>query len=293
MSSDTAFDELSLMARYTSFSTYFTITLSLLTLGALVVSIFPQAETAKWLSRMIWVGWLATWGFGVFGICAYLSADSFVKAGCRMDQECWTYREKLRVRVILSVFATLAIVFYCSIILSSFVHVLHPHLFLGPDSDSEDDFSDPDEAAHLALEDELKRSGHFAARGALKDLKDELGRRRDASQSVSRRRTPAASRQASSDEEQPPAYRSRSRGSTTSAARQKQTVAPQADEYSSGSEAHSSDDEEQARKGLMRAGSSRTVKSGPALSSDSESDAGTIREKSLGRSRRSRSQARR
>lgn len=101
MSSDTAFDELSLMARYTSFSTYFTITLSLLTLGALVVSIFPQAETAKWLSRMIWVGWLATWGFGVFGICAYLSADSFVKAGCRMDQECWTYREKLRVRVIL------------------------------------------------------------------------------------------------------------------------------------------------------------------------------------------------
>ncbi|GEM09177.1 hypothetical protein Rt10032_c07g3194 [Rhodotorula toruloides] len=184
MSSNTAFDELSLMARYTSFSTYFTITLSLLCLGALVISIFPQPETAKWLSRMIWVGWLATWGFGVFGICAYLSADSFVKAGCRMDQECWTYREKLRVGVILSVFATLAVVFYCSIILSSYVHTLHPHLFLSPDSDSEDDFSDPDEAAHLALEEELKRSGHFAARGALEDLKEELGRRREASKSV-------------------------------------------------------------------------------------------------------------
>lgn len=85
MSSNTAFDELALMAQYASFSTYFSITLALLCLGALVVSICPQPETAKWLSRMIWVGWLATWGFGVFGICAYLSSDAFVKAGCTMD----------------------------------------------------------------------------------------------------------------------------------------------------------------------------------------------------------------
>ncbi|GAA5906535.1 hypothetical protein JCM8208_000473 [Rhodotorula glutinis] len=187
-SNGTEYDQLVLMARYSAFTTYFAATAASLCLGALVVSIWPQAETAKWLSRMIWMTWLATWAFGIFGIVSYLSSDAFLAAGCERGDECWAIRQGLQVGLVIAVFATLAIVFYCAIILSSYVHTLHPHLFISPDSDSDDDYSDVEEHRAQELEEELIRSGHPYAGDALKLLHHER-KQLAAERSMSRRRS--------------------------------------------------------------------------------------------------------
>ncbi|GAA5841692.1 hypothetical protein JCM9279_000732 [Rhodotorula babjevae] len=187
-SKGTEYDQLVLMARYSAFTAWYAVTAASLCLGALVVSIWPQAETAKWLSRMVWMTWLASWAFGIFGIVSYLSSDAFLAAGCERGDECWEIRQGLQVGLVIAVFATLAIVFYCAIILSSYVHTLHPHLFISPDSDSDDDYSDVEEHRAQELEHEIMRSGHPYAGDALKLLYHER-KQLAAERSMSRRRS--------------------------------------------------------------------------------------------------------
>ncbi|GAA5928550.1 hypothetical protein JCM3775_004562 [Rhodotorula graminis] len=187
-SNGTEYDQLVVMARYSAFTAWYAVTAASLCLGALVVSIWPQAETAKWLSRLIWMTWLATWAFGIFGIVSFLSSDAFLAAGCERGDECWQIRQGLQVGLVIAVFATLAVVFYCAIILSSYVHTLHPHLFISPDSDSDDEYSDVEEHRAQELEEELMRSGHPYAGDALKLLHHER-KQLAAERSMSRRRS--------------------------------------------------------------------------------------------------------
>lgn len=113
-------------------------------------------------------------------------------------------------------------------------------------------------------------------------MREEKERRREASKSLSRRR-PVSRRGSSEEDERPPAYRSRSRGPTRASVKQPPVVPEGYSSEGSGSEVHTSDDEEQARTGLMRAASSPSRAN---VASDSGSDTGTVREKSLGRRRR-------
>jgi hypothetical protein len=54
-----------------------------------------------------------------------------------------------------SLFITLILDFWFSVVFSAFVHTLHPHIFMSPDSDSEDEFSDG------GSEDEFERQEAF------------------------------------------------------------------------------------------------------------------------------------
>lgn len=48
-------DELGLMARFLEFAAYYAVLETCLCVGAIGVCVWPQRETAKWLSRLLWV----------------------------------------------------------------------------------------------------------------------------------------------------------------------------------------------------------------------------------------------
>lgn len=139
-----------------------------------------------------------------------------------------------------AIFATLAVVFYCAVILSAFVHTLHPHLFISPDSDSDDDYSDVEERRADELEKELLRSGHPYAGDAIRLLARER-QERAAARSVSRRRTGYTPHQ--SDDELPPPGPGRFKPAAGGARAQQQTYSSDDDEGSSASHSGSSDEE--------------------------------------------------
>lgn len=139
-----AFDELALSTRFNICTSLFCATMTLLCLGALATSAFPQQDAAKWLSRAIWVGWLCTWGFGVFGLTNFVASDVFLATFCTAAA-CGTSPETLRLTMIFVrtltrsedvhvpspsltvhhvqvVFFTLALVFYLAVVLSAYVH---------------------------------------------------------------------------------------------------------------------------------------------------------------------------
>ncbi|GAA5973718.1 hypothetical protein JCM11641_005096 [Rhodosporidiobolus odoratus] len=160
-SSGSATGELSMMARYSAFTAWFASTMTLVCFSSFVASVFPQKDFAKWLSRTIWVGWLVSWALGIFGLVAYVSSDAFLAAGCKRGAECWTIRQQLQIWLIIGLFITLFFVFWFNVVLSAFVHTLHPHIFRSADSDTEDDYSDDEEAEaarEAAIDDELRRS---------------------------------------------------------------------------------------------------------------------------------------
>jgi hypothetical protein len=118
--------------------------MTLLCLGALATSAFPQQDAARWLSRAIWVGWLCTWGFGVFGLTYFVASDVFLASFCTAAA-CGTSPETLRLTMILVrtltrpedihvpdpsltvtraqvVLFTLTLVFYLAVVLSAYVH---------------------------------------------------------------------------------------------------------------------------------------------------------------------------
>ncbi|BGP13324.1 hypothetical protein JCM10213_001489 [Rhodosporidiobolus nylandii] len=167
VSTGTATSELGLMGAYCLFVAFFAATYATVSFGAFVTSIFPQRDFAKWFSRTIWFGWLASWALGIFGAITYVSSDAFLAAGCLRGNECWEIRQRLQVWIIVCLFATLLFGFYFGVILSAFSHTLHPHLFRSPDSDTEDEYSDPEFEAEQALDEELRRSGHPYAAEAL------------------------------------------------------------------------------------------------------------------------------
>ncbi|KWU45633.1 hypothetical protein RHOSPDRAFT_32555 [Rhodotorula sp. JG-1b] len=194
-----AFDELALSTRFHICTSLFCATMTLLCLGALATSAFPQQDAAKWLSRAIWVGWLCTWGFGVFGLTNFVASDIFLATFCTAAA-CGTSPETLRLTMIFVVFFTLALVFYLAVVLSAYVHTLHPHIFMSPDSDTEDEYSDPDEGFQRKLEGHLVSIGephlseYLAARALRHGTLEEKPAR-----SESRRRVPYSSRQQESD----------------------------------------------------------------------------------------------
>ncbi|GAA6000713.1 hypothetical protein JCM10207_004620 [Rhodosporidiobolus poonsookiae] len=159
-SSGTAATELAAIARFAIFAALFTTTWFLVSVGASVTVIFPQQDAARWLSRLIWVGWILTWGIGVYGVVSIVSMEAFVSSGCSKTGDCQAFRERLQLWLFFAVFATLAVVFYLGIIYSAYVHSLHPHLFKSPDSDSEDEYSDYEEELEMALEAEMRRARH-------------------------------------------------------------------------------------------------------------------------------------
>ncbi|BGP37259.1 hypothetical protein JCM10449v2_001164 [Rhodotorula kratochvilovae] len=248
-SSGTEYDQLVLMARYADFTAWYAVTETCLCLGAFAVSAWPQAETAKWLSRLIWFGWLVTWGLGIFGIVAYLSSDAFLAAGCERADECWAIRQRLQVGLTVAVFVTLAIVFYCSIILSSFVHTLHPHIFISPDSDSEDEYSDVDEHHAHELEEELLRSGHPYAGDALLALQQDR-------KALAAERNPSRRRQGyppeSDDDEVPHAQAALSLEKRRAGpGRYRDEHEDSDEEYGSSASGSGSSDEERAQRSLI------------------------------------------
>ncbi|GAA5979283.1 hypothetical protein JCM10908_002866 [Rhodotorula pacifica] len=191
-SSSTSFDEVALSARFNICTSLFCATMTLLCGGAFVVSAFPQQDVAKWLSRAIWIGWLFTWGFAIFGLAAFISSDGFVAGFCS-SATCAPSR--MRTATTFAVFLTLALVFYLAVVLSAYVHTLHPHLFMSPDSDTEDEYSDPDEGLERKLEDHLVSVGepfmsHYLAAHAY---------HHDESRRGSRRRTPYSEKQGDDD----------------------------------------------------------------------------------------------
>lgn len=215
-----AFDELALSTRFNICTSLFCATMTLLCLGALATSAFPQQDAARWLSRAIWVGWLCTWGFGVFGLTNFVASDVFLASFCTAAA-CGTSPHTLRLTMVLVVLFTLALVFYLAVVLSAYVHsesswtsqqadggtdgflirhtpALHPHIFMSPDSDTEDEYSDPDEGFQRKLEGHLVSIGepylseYLRARqhGALEEKP---------ARSESRRRVPYSSKQQDSD----------------------------------------------------------------------------------------------
>lgn len=192
-----AFDELALSTRFNICTSLFCATMTLLCLGALATSAFPQQDAARWLSRAIWVGWLCTWGFGVFGLTNFVASDVFLASFCTAAA-CGTSPHTLRLTMVLVVLFTLALVFYLAVVLSAYVHTLHPHIFMSPDSDTEDEYSDPDEGFQRKLEGHLVSIGepylseYLRARqhGALEEKP---------ARSESRRRVPYSSKQQDSD----------------------------------------------------------------------------------------------
>ena len=240
-----AFDELALSTRFHICTSLFCATMTLLCLGALATSAFPQQDAAKWLSRAIWVGWLCTWGFGVFGLTNFVASDIFLATFCTAAA-CGTSPETLR----------LTMIFVRILTRSEDVHVpspsltcitcrscsspspsssispsscppmstvslgglpsklvngltgisirhtaaLHPHIFMSPDSDTEDEYSDPDEGFQRKLEGHLVSIGephlseYLAARALRHGTLEEKPAR-----SESRRRVPYSSRQQESD----------------------------------------------------------------------------------------------
>ncbi|GAA5965761.1 hypothetical protein JCM8115_000917 [Rhodotorula mucilaginosa] len=194
-----AFDELALSTRFNICTSLFCATMTLLCLGALATSAFPQQDAARWLSRAIWVGWLCTWGFGVFGLTYFVASDVFLASFCTAAA-CGTSPETLRLTMILVVLFTLTLVFYLAVVLSAYVHTLHPHIFMSPDSDTEDEYSDPDEGFQRKLEGHLVSIGepylseYLAARARRYGTLEEKPAR-----SESRRRVPYSSKQQDSD----------------------------------------------------------------------------------------------
>ncbi|GAA5826348.1 hypothetical protein JCM11251_007264 [Rhodosporidiobolus azoricus] len=167
LASGSALAELTLMSRFANFAGFFAATMATVSFGSLVVSCFPQRDFAKWLSRTIWIGWLVTWALGIFGTVVYVSSDAFLAAGCSKGDECWSFRQRLQIWLIVCLFLTLILVFWFGVILSAFVHTLHPHLFLSPDSDSEDEYSDYEAEKEKQLAAELRASNHPYAADAL------------------------------------------------------------------------------------------------------------------------------
>ncbi|GAA5924547.1 uncharacterized protein JCM15063_005672 [Sporobolomyces koalae] len=147
------FVEMKSMSTLAVLSAWFFSTLALLSFVAFVTTIFPHQELAKHLSRFLWLGWIATWTLGVYGLAAHLSADSWMQAGW---QPCELYRQRLQISLFVSLFVTLALGFWFALVFSAFVHTLHPHIFYTGDVDSE-----LDEYDHACLlEAELRNSDH-------------------------------------------------------------------------------------------------------------------------------------
>ncbi|GAA5895143.1 uncharacterized protein JCM6883_002333 [Sporobolomyces salmoneus] len=167
-SSSSAFVELRQMATFALFSAWYFSTCALLSFASFVTSIFPQPELAKHLSRIIWLfGWIGTWFVGVYGLAAHLSQDTWLVAGCDRDDECELFRQRLQIWVMVSLFVTLALVFWFALVFSAFVHTLHPDIFHTGDVDSE-----LDEYDHACLlEEELRNSDHPLAGEALEILR--------------------------------------------------------------------------------------------------------------------------
>ncbi|GAA5862574.1 hypothetical protein JCM8547_002111 [Rhodosporidiobolus lusitaniae] len=182
----TTLGELNLMSRYMAFTAFFSCTMTLVALGAFIVGAFPQRDFAKHFSRTLWVGWLVTWTLGIFGIVTYLSTDAFLVAGCVKGNECWSFRQRLQIWIVIALFVTLILAFWFNVILSAFVHTLHPHIFLSPDSDSEDDYSDYEAEREAAIDVELRDSEHPWATEAL--AARALKRIQERGRSVSRQR---------------------------------------------------------------------------------------------------------
>ncbi|GJN87915.1 hypothetical protein Rhopal_000870-T1 [Rhodotorula paludigena] len=248
-------DELGLMARFLEFAAYYAVLETCLCVGAIGVCVWPQRETAKWLSRLLWIGWMCTWALGIFGIVAYISSDAFIRAGCETGEECWASRKRLRIWLMVGLAATLAINFYCSVILSAFVHTLHPHLFRSADSDTEDDFSDYEAELLETLEAELADSKHPLAAHALVTLAEH--RRAAASnapgqsaRSLSRRRSGWHGHEDEAGLYDPPPMQPVLRS-------EQARVAQSHDSFSDDSDAHSISSEEEDHSSLMRETSAR------------------------------------
>lgn len=90
-----AFDEVALSLRFTVCTSLFCASMTLLCLGAFGTSFYPQQDAARWLSRAIWVGWLCTWGFGIFGLTIFICSDAFVTSFCAAAS-CSISRQTLR-----------------------------------------------------------------------------------------------------------------------------------------------------------------------------------------------------
>ncbi|GAA5912861.1 hypothetical protein JCM6882_009499 [Rhodosporidiobolus microsporus] len=167
LASGSALSELVLMSRYANFAGFFAATMTLVCFGSFVVSCFPQRDFAKWLSRTVWIGWLFTWAVGIFGVVVYVSSDAFLAAGCNKGDECWKARQGMQIWLIVALFITLILVFWFGVVFSAFVHTLHPHLFMSPDSDSEDEYSDYEAEKEAQLLAELRASNHPYASDAI------------------------------------------------------------------------------------------------------------------------------
>ncbi|GAA5845515.1 hypothetical protein JCM3766R1_001548 [Sporobolomyces carnicolor] len=165
------FDELRQIATFALVSAWYFTTVAVVSSASFVVSsVWPHREVAKHLSRVVWLfGWVGTWVVGVVGVAAYLSRDAWLVAGCDRDGACERFRQKLQISIVVALVVTLALVFWFAVVLSAFVHTLHPDVFHLGEVDSE-----LDEYDHACLlEDELIPSEHPLAASALRHVRAE------------------------------------------------------------------------------------------------------------------------
>ncbi|KAK4049454.1 MCM DNA helicase complex subunit mcm6 [Microbotryomycetes sp. JL201] len=130
--------QVSSIASFSLFALFLAATSVLLWLGTLVTSIFPQRDFLRHLSRFNWLAWALTWFIGALGIASYIASDRWLDFYCGDSQDCWAYWLRLKMGVSIGVFLTLVLIFWFSIVVSSYCHTLHPHIFYA-DSDSEDE----------------------------------------------------------------------------------------------------------------------------------------------------------
>ncbi|GAA6038488.1 hypothetical protein JCM8097_004592 [Rhodosporidiobolus ruineniae] len=289
LSTGTATSELVLMTRFPAIAALFASTMTVVSFGAFVTSVVPQREFAKWFSRGIWIGWLVNWSVGIFGVVVFLSSEAWIAAGCGQSEPCWPARQKIRIGISVALFLTLGLVFWLGVVLSAYVHTLHPHLFFPPDGLTDDEYSDDELHADAELEDELLRSDHPYAADAL------AMRRRQRSEklapyggSASRRRSPRTEDE--DDSALPPAamlYSPDKRRSSSRRGFSRAQAREQSSEDEDDSARSSSEEEEAQQRRLIGGGSGRGRRMSVGADSGSEIDSLPAYEGGSDRRRRS------
>ncbi|KAM0747901.1 hypothetical protein T439DRAFT_328565 [Meredithblackwellia eburnea MCA 4105] len=168
------------MRSFVNFADFYAFTASAIYLAFFAISFFPNSDALKHLSRIIWVGWCTSWLVGILGLVAFGTGDSFLMQDCtagKWSGDCESWWNQMQVGLIVLVFTTLGFHFYSGIVLSSFVHTLHPHLFYQHSDDEEfnDYYDDEDEKHTLPVvsgrqadshdHDGARRRSHSARRG--------------------------------------------------------------------------------------------------------------------------------
>ncbi|KAK4056263.1 hypothetical protein OIO90_002706 [Microbotryomycetes sp. JL221] len=182
--------QVSAVANFTLFSMFLAATATLLWVGTLIASIFPQRDFLRHLSRFNWLTWALTWLIGVLGVISYASSDRWLDFYCGASRDCWNYWLRVKMGITAGLFTTLLIIFWLSVVITSYTHTLHPHVFY-EDSDSEDErfaravqdldsgaeYSDVDDEAEMSFTEKVHRRPSSVSRSQRRVPSRSRGRR--------------------------------------------------------------------------------------------------------------------